>query len=50
LAQALIILTESPARVAKMGQQARAMLDDHFARRHAPGRWHQLLAPMLRPN
>jgi colanic acid biosynthesis glycosyl transferase WcaI len=49
LAQALIILTESPARVAKMGQQARAMLDDHFARRHALGHWQQLLAPMLRP-
>jgi colanic acid biosynthesis glycosyl transferase WcaI len=49
LAQALIFLVESPERVAKMGQQARAMLDDHFARRHALGRWQQLLAPMLRP-
>jgi len=49
LAQALIFLAESPARVAKMGQQARAMLDDHFARRHALGRWQELLAPMLRP-
>jgi glycosyltransferase involved in cell wall biosynthesis len=50
LAEALILLADSPARMAKMGQRARAMLDGHFARRHALGRWQELLAPMLRPN
>jgi len=48
LAEALILLAESPARVAKMGQHARAMLEGHFARRHALGRWQELLAPMQR--
>jgi glycosyltransferase involved in cell wall biosynthesis len=49
LAEALILLSESPPRVAQMGKRARAMLDDHFARRHAFARWQELLAAMMKP-
>jgi colanic acid biosynthesis glycosyl transferase WcaI len=49
LAEALILLSESPARVVEMGKRARAMLDDRFARRHALTRWQALLAALMKP-
>jgi colanic acid biosynthesis glycosyl transferase WcaI len=49
LAEALILLSKNPPRVAQMGKRSRAMLDDNFARRHAFARWQQLLAAMMKP-
>jgi glycosyltransferase involved in cell wall biosynthesis len=49
LAEALILLYESPSRVAEMGIRARAMLNDHFTRKHAFARWESLLAAITNP-
>jgi glycosyltransferase involved in cell wall biosynthesis len=43
LARELRELSENLARVAQMGQRARAMLEASFTRRHAFARWRELL-------
>jgi glycosyltransferase involved in cell wall biosynthesis len=43
LAETLIRLSTDTERIAAMGKNARAMLDAHFTRREAFGRWRGLL-------
>jgi hypothetical protein len=43
LAETLVRLSTNTERIAAMGKNARAMLDAHFTRREAFGRWRGLL-------